>query len=219
MLSDFYAFLLALLPHWWVFLTSGPASVDRVLRNHWAAYAAWADKRWDAHARARLFRQVAFAGVFVAGFLAFRDEHHQLLDVRRVADQASDKRERSYPDAYQIYAKSLHDKLDAVLASHPYWWIYIGFVDNPSSVKLAENIRLSVKRVKSQVTMTAAPEDDPKGEGLTLLVHNSEKPTPDDQTIIDAFRSSGFNVKLDETNKDPEYAQELFGVYISYPPL
>jgi hypothetical protein len=220
MVSDLYAFLWALLPHWWVFLSSGPAAVDRVLRNHWAAYAAWADRRLDADARARLFRRIAFGGIFIAGFLAFRDEHHQAIEARRVADRAADKRARIYPSIYFQAAAELHDKLNGVLAAHPGSWVWLGYVDNPSSVQLVEALGKSIKRPNLMVQGQPVPEDNINGEGITLFVRNPSNENPDEKKIIEAFHSSGFiDLKLDQINKDPGYAGELFGVYVSYPPL
>jgi hypothetical protein len=219
MVSDFVAFLIALTPHWWVFLTSGPVAIDRVLRNHSVGYAAWADGRWDAHARAKIFRRLAVLGFFIGCFLAFRDEHRRLLDTQQVADQAAGKREREYPANYVRATADLREKLDGVLATHPGSWIWVGYVDNPSSVKLALGFATSFKHPGLQIQAVPYPEDDVNGEGLTLYVHDAINLNSEEKKVVDAFRASGFvNLKLNQLSKDPEYADEIFGVYVSYPP-
>jgi hypothetical protein len=78
MVADLYAYLLALLLNWWWLMGVGPLGIDRILRSLSPSYTACADRKWPLERRAKIFRRVAFASIFVAGFMAFRDEKIKL---------------------------------------------------------------------------------------------------------------------------------------------
>jgi hypothetical protein len=56
----------------------GPLAIGGLLRAHWLSCAAWADRRWPLERRTKAFWYVAFVAVFLAGFMAFRDEKAKL---------------------------------------------------------------------------------------------------------------------------------------------
>jgi len=76
--TSFYLYLAAIWKHWWAFMMAGPLVLDECLRWISPRSKAWLD-RIDRRKRRRFEIGLMLAGIFLAGFLAWEDEHEKLV--------------------------------------------------------------------------------------------------------------------------------------------
>jgi len=86
-MTALYGYLWALGPNWWWFMTSGPFLVEGLVKQVWSGYEAWADRYVSAQTRRKASTWFALFGVFVAGYLAFNDEHAKLQQFQNQLSQ------------------------------------------------------------------------------------------------------------------------------------
>jgi hypothetical protein len=74
-MADFYEYLWALVGYGKWLITGGPYLVDNIVRRVWPTGSQWLDKRLSPTTRTRCELWIVFSAIFLAGFLAWRDEH------------------------------------------------------------------------------------------------------------------------------------------------
>ncbi len=80
MVASFYLYLEALLPHWWAFMMGGPFIIDEAAKWLCPSLRGWLSRKLQRPARRRRVEiALMLFGVFLAGFLAFNDEHEARL--------------------------------------------------------------------------------------------------------------------------------------------
>lgn len=73
-MDAFYEYLCALWPHWIWFMTGGPFVAERITKQFWPRYDAWAMRFISPNVWLRVGFSAAVVGMFIASFLAFDDE-------------------------------------------------------------------------------------------------------------------------------------------------
>ena len=171
MVADFCAYLHALLPNWWWLMGVGPLGIDPILRSVWPSYTAWADREWPLKRRAKIFRGVAFACIFVAGFMAFREEKAKL-------DLVNKNIEAAHHEDYLPYDPIPQDKIDAFVqmlrehGKHPV--AEIAAVGDPSTTAILEQIRDAFERAGLEMPFVGGGRDSDKDFGIHLFVHDQK---------------------------------------------
>ncbi len=74
-------YIFAVFVYWWALIPSGVFAVDSTLEYFWEGYRRWLDRYITKENRRTLIFVVSVLGIFLAGFLAWRDEH---LEVKKL---------------------------------------------------------------------------------------------------------------------------------------
>lgn len=217
-MGAFYEYILALWTHWVWIMTGGPFVAERIAKQIWPGYDLWAARFLAPATRQRLVAGIAVLGIFVASFLAFDDERKQLVAETQIVDHVSNKKERRYPPIEKIQIDHLTDLLKPLI--NPQEWAGVAVVDNPSSVKLAEELTNVIRAAGGVSTMTPTVDDDPDEAGLVVYVRNPTHPSLHDRTVIEAFRLSNLPVKVEDLEGyGPVQPNVRFELEVSYPPF
>jgi hypothetical protein len=80
MVGTLYEYCSALLVYWLFLIPGGLFTVDTTLEYLWKGYRQWLDRFISREARRKLVVGTALAGVFLAGFLAWKDEHDKVVE-------------------------------------------------------------------------------------------------------------------------------------------
>jgi hypothetical protein len=71
----FYLYLAAVGANWWAFMMAGPFIIDEAIKWLSPRGKAWLERNLGIEKRRRIEVYMMVFGVFLAGFLAFKDEH------------------------------------------------------------------------------------------------------------------------------------------------
>jgi hypothetical protein len=74
-MDTFYLYLAAIFANWWAFMMAGPFIIDETIKWIFPKGKAWLERNLGDQCRRRIEVALMVFGVFLAGFLAFKDEH------------------------------------------------------------------------------------------------------------------------------------------------
>ena len=74
-MGDFNLYLTAVGTHWWAFMMGFPFVIDEIVKWFWPSGKEWLATHLSPQGRRRIEIVLMLAGVFIAGFLAWGDEH------------------------------------------------------------------------------------------------------------------------------------------------
>jgi hypothetical protein len=74
-MGDFNLYLTAVGTHWWAFMMGFPFVIDEIVKWFWPSGKEWLAAHLSPQGRRRIEIALTLAGVFIAGFLAWSDEH------------------------------------------------------------------------------------------------------------------------------------------------
>jgi len=94
-------------------MTSGPFLVEGLIKQLWPGYEACANRYTTPETRRRASTWLALFGVFVAGFLAFNEEHEKLRQAQAQA-QAQAQQARQQSGRAQAELQQMRDQLAAM---------------------------------------------------------------------------------------------------------
>lgn len=189
-----FEYLSALFSHWVWFMTSGPFVVERILRQFWTGYDAWAAQWLSPAKRLRIGIGAAVAGMFWASFLAFSDEKTKLdlVNANVLALHHSD---------YLPYDPIPPDKIDALTKTlqehgkHPI--ATIAADGDASTVAILEQIQDAFDSADLELGFVSGQRDSDKKVGILLYVHDPKNPSEDTQFYIKTVSSLGIPVDVE----------------------
>lgn len=200
------------------FMTGGPFVAERIVRQFWSGYDAWAKQYVSPRNRLAIGAGAAVIGMFVANFLAFNDERSLYLSEQTQLDRASEKQERVYLNWGDQKFKAITDALKPLLAagdSSP-----VGVANNASSTALGKRFSAFFRSQNVNSYIMYEPPESVSDEGIYVYIRNSDHPSPADQKVLDAFRLQNIPVTpRDLLGNGPQPSNEPFQLEISFPPL
>jgi hypothetical protein len=110
MVGDLFTYVQALFGHWWVLVMGGLFKVEPFVEQFLPSLKGWLDPRVSKEAKRRALNWAAILAVFVAGFLAWRDEHNARLEAEK------------HPGHEEVELSAAQDKLLHVLAHWRLEW-------------------------------------------------------------------------------------------------
>ena len=107
-----YGYLEAVLAHWWGLVPGGILAVDAALEYLWEGYRKWLDKYISQETRKRLILFIAIVGVFISGFLAWKDEHIKATNEFGRAEGLQAKLNATPPQDFEKHLKNAEARAD-----------------------------------------------------------------------------------------------------------
>lgn len=98
MSSDFYGYASALLGYWWLLVSSFVFTSEQFIEQFIPPLKRWMDKHVHKERKRRFLNALALLCIFIAGFLAWRDEHAAHETVRTERDSARGERDQAQGD-------------------------------------------------------------------------------------------------------------------------
>jgi hypothetical protein len=103
MWGDLYAYLLAVFSYWKWAVTGGPFLLDNIVKRVAPEWMKRLDTMVPPPIRTKYEIRIMLLAVFLAGFLAWRDEHHARLEVETAKSNVPVQSERVSRDPDGIY--------------------------------------------------------------------------------------------------------------------
>jgi hypothetical protein len=204
MWEDFYSYLGVLWGDARWLLAGGPYFLDAIVRKTWPSGTEWLNTFVKPRVRRNIEIVIIIIAIFLAGFLAWRDEHH----ARLVAEgHLPNNRHLTDVDKNNLAkAFSGHDKDIPV--------VMISSISDSEAVRYAYEFYTAFKNLKFNTTFTTGVYSTNESDrGLMIGISDPDKPSDAAKLFVSLMLKAGFVVKqirLGEPGSPPPGEFDLF---------